>query len=232
MKRNVDMKEISDGRLYTASDMVKADTGGCQGCSVCCHGMGNSIILDPYDGYRLTKECKVSMEELLSKNIELNMVDGLILPNLKMAGDQEACSFLNERGRCSIHSARPGICRLFPLGRYYEGREFRYFLQIHECPKAGRTKVKVKKWLDTPDLGRYEEYIRSWHGFLEDVQHLLDGSEQRNAAEEGDNGGLRRQLCMYLLKQFFLKPWDIGQDFYPQYEQRLEDGRKLCSLPI
>ena len=41
MKRNVSLEEISDGKLYTSNDMVKADCGDCQGCSACCHGMGD-----------------------------------------------------------------------------------------------------------------------------------------------------------------------------------------------
>ena len=52
MLRDIDLNEISDGRLYTANDMVKADCMGCQGCSSCCQGMGDSIVLDPYDMYR------------------------------------------------------------------------------------------------------------------------------------------------------------------------------------
>lgn len=46
MRRNVDLNEISDGKLYTSNDMVKADCYECQGCSACCRGMGKSIILD------------------------------------------------------------------------------------------------------------------------------------------------------------------------------------------
>ncbi len=53
MLRDIDLNEISDGRLYTANDMVKADCMGCQGCASCCQGMGDSIVLDPYDMYRL-----------------------------------------------------------------------------------------------------------------------------------------------------------------------------------
>ena len=33
MRRNVDLNEISDGKLYTSNDMVKADCYECQGCS-------------------------------------------------------------------------------------------------------------------------------------------------------------------------------------------------------
>ncbi len=36
MKREIDWKEISDGKLYSLNDMVKADCGDCKGCSACC----------------------------------------------------------------------------------------------------------------------------------------------------------------------------------------------------
>ena len=49
MIRECSLEEISDGRTYRENDMVKADTAGCDGCFKCCTGMGNSIILDPYD---------------------------------------------------------------------------------------------------------------------------------------------------------------------------------------
>lgn len=220
MKRNVDINEISDGRFYTGNDMVKADTGGCAGCSACCHGMGTSIILDPYDVYRLCEELKTGFEELLQGPLELNVVDGIILPNLKMQGEEEACTFLDDQGRCRIHKVRPGVCRLFPLGRFYEGRDFRYFLQVHECKKTNRAKVKVKKWLDTPELAKYEAYIRTWHYFLEDVQHLLDSSE---------NDTLRKQVNMYLLQEFFVKAWS-EEGFYPQFEERLAAAKRFVGL--
>ena len=117
MKRNVSLEEISDGRLYSRNDMVKAGCGDCKGCSSCCSGMGNSVILDPYDIYRLTALMGSTFEELMQGKIELNVVDGIILPNLSMSSGTETCAFLNEQGRCSIHAYRPGICRLFPLGR-------------------------------------------------------------------------------------------------------------------
>ena len=153
MKRNVDINEISDGRLYSSGDMVKADCHDCKGCSACCRGMGNSIILDPMDIWRLHRGIKKDFAALLEENyIELGVVDGMILPNLKMDVQRDACPFLNDAGRCSIHSCRPGLCRLFPLGRYYEENGFKYFIQIHECSRKDRGKVKIKKWLGIPNL--------------------------------------------------------------------------------
>ena len=49
MLREINLDEISDGRLYSSNDMAKTDCKGCDGCSACCHGMGNSIVLDPLD---------------------------------------------------------------------------------------------------------------------------------------------------------------------------------------
>ena len=77
------------------------------------------------------------------------------------------------RDGCSIHDFRPGFCRLFPLGRFYENGGFKYFLQIHECKKTSRSKIKVKKWIDTPDLCQYEKFVADWHYFLLDVQEVL-----------------------------------------------------------
>lgn len=173
MKRQVTMEEISDGKLYTSNDLVKADCGDCEGCHACCTGMGSSIVLDPLDIVRISRGTGAAFETLLAGKIELNVVDGIILPNLKMAGAEDGCGFLTEEGRCGIHPFRPGICRLFPLGRYYEENGFRYFLQVHECQKENRAKVKVKKWLDTPDLKKYEAYIARWHGLLIQLQEYI-----------------------------------------------------------
>ncbi len=107
MERNVEIDKISDGKRYGANDLVKVGCDDCRGCSACCNGMGDSIVLDPMDVYRLEKKLGKTMEEiLLAGNVALRVVDGVILPHLKMTEQSDQCSFLNEEGRCSIHDAR------------------------------------------------------------------------------------------------------------------------------
>lgn len=85
MIRQESLEEISDGKLYSENDCVKADTGNCAGCrQVCCKGMEASIVLDPYDVYRLTQKTGKSFNELISDKIEINIVDGIMLPNMRM----------------------------------------------------------------------------------------------------------------------------------------------------
>lgn len=122
MERDIDLKEISDGRLYRAGDMVKAGCNDCKGCSLCCSGMGNSIILDPYDIYQLEAGIHMDFPALMQDKIELNVVEGVILPNLKMQKEKDTCAFLNEEGRCKIHDYRPGFCRMFPSEEFMRKR--------------------------------------------------------------------------------------------------------------
>ncbi len=220
MKRDVDLKEISDGKLYGLNDMVKADCGDCKGCFACCQGMGQSVILDPLDCFRLTENLSCTIETLLADKLELNVVDGIVLPNLRMSGEGERCGFLNKEGRCTIHRFRPGICRLFPLGRVYEEQGFQYFLQTHECRMETRTKVKVRKWIDTSDIKQYEKFILDWHSFLKNLEQQL---------EQEKDSAFSNKVSMYVLKNFYLTPYKYGQDFYSQFEKRLVDASSILS---
>ena len=212
MKRNVDLAEISDGKLYTENDMARLGCEDCKGCSACCRGMGESIVLDPLDIYRLTTGLHKTMEELLSGAVELHVVDGVILPNIAMQEDSEACIFLNEEGRCSIHPHRPSICRLFPLGRYYENGDYKYILQVHECAKENRTKVKIDKWIDTPRVKENHAYHVRWHYFLNRMEEILASIEDENMV---------KQLNMVVLQMFYFAPYDGSADFYAQFDARM-----------
>lgn len=250
MKRNIDLKEISDGKLYTERDMVKAGCNDCKGCYACCTGMGESIVLDPLDMYRLTCGVGLSIEELFGPYLELQVVDGLTLPNLRMqgedfrrsAGEQELsvssgakknlqatgsttqeqregrCSFLNTQGRCSIHPHRPGICRIFPLGRVYEDGDFKYFLQTGECKSSIHTKVKVEKWIDVENVRVNHDFLNTWHYFLNDLETQLGNLEDLEWA---------RKLNLLLLQTFYLTPYDRQRDFYEQFRERHGQFQKL-----
>ena len=67
MIRNCSLEEISDGKLYSENDMVKADCYECQGCSACCRGMGKSIILDPIDLFHLKQATGKDFAGLLNQ---------------------------------------------------------------------------------------------------------------------------------------------------------------------
>ena len=192
MFRDIDLNEYTDGRRYTSNDMVRIACDDCKGCSKCCHDMGNSIVLDPFDVKKLCAGLNRDFESLLDDCLELNVVDGLLLPNIKMQDKTNACIFLNEEGRCSIHEIRPGFCRMFPLGRLYENGGFSYIHQIHECDYPNKSKVKIKKWLEIPNLEDYENFVMEWHDYLASVREEIK-KEPQNA----------KQYCMEVLKYYY-----------------------------
>ncbi len=225
MDRYIDLNEVSDGNLYHSNDLVKTGCGDCKGCSACCESMADTIILDPMDIYLLTSYLETPASSMLYHQIDLGVVDGIVLPHIKMVGNTNRCPFLTEARRRSIHEFRPGFCRLFPLGRYYENRSFRYFLQVKECLNQNRTKVKIRKWIGMPNFNQYEMFIKDWHYFLKDLQKPL--------IENGPEWA--KKVNLLILNEFILKPYLIAEDisvlkqdknyesFYLQFYERLEE---------
>ncbi len=259
MEHNDNITEKSDEILYKLNDMAKVGCGDCEGCFACCMGMGSSVVLNPYDLFLLTSGLHMDFQQLLADKLELHVVKGVILPNLKMTGSEERCVFLNEKGRCMIHAFRPGICRIFPLGRNYGPEGIRYFLLENGCKKENRTKVKVKKWIDTEDIRANEEFLIAWHGFLKEIQLAVMGekmnlekvqesetadSENEQESETADSENAQepekpapdwiKKSNLYILRQFYLLPYsgDSKESFYSQFYARLAQAREELKTVI
>lgn len=198
-------------KSLTSRDLAKISCPSCEGCGECCRGMDDTIHLDPYDLYQLEKHLGKTFDDLLNVHIALHVEDGLVLPHLKMRGNNIACTFLGDDGRCMIHEFRPGYCRLFPLGRRYENRSFSYFVVEDACPRPC-IKVKINRYLEIPDLPTYERYINIWHYFMRDVQTQL--------AAAGDEA-LIQATALRILEIFFVTPYDTERSFYTQFEERI-----------
>ena len=123
MRREQTLEEISDGKLYDSNDMVKADCQDCKGCFDCCTGMGDSVVLDPLDVWRLSQGLHLSVDQLLAGKIELGVTDGNILPHLRMTGAEERC--VSEWQRKMLHPQLPsGLLPFVPTGKILRGRWF------------------------------------------------------------------------------------------------------------
>lgn len=208
--------------------MAKIYCEKCNGCGDCCHGMTDTIHLDPWDVHQLTAGLGKDFEELRAGGIlALHTEEGMILPHLCMRESGEgACPLLTADGRCSIHPFRPGYCRLFPLGRDYDAatQTFRYFVVDNGCDMPGKMKMKISKWLGIQGLPRYERYVSEWHYFCRDVKRYMKTAEDEDFV---------RQLNLFLLKVFYLTPYvvpeDGSRDFYDLFEMRLRQARGVIS---
>lgn len=213
MSRVVDLEKVWDGQKYTKDNMVKIGCDGCGGKSICCHDMCDTIVLDPYDIYQLESGLNLSFEELLLGAIELNSSNGLILPNIKKQPHNNGCGYLDSNGRCSIHDFRPGFCRLFPLGRVYDGDDMYYVNQVHECSISNPSKIKVKNWIGINNLSLYEKYAFTWHTFIKKITSAISSMTDVNEI---------KNINLKVLNTFYLNSYDTERDFYEQFNKRLE----------
>lgn len=222
MKESLDViRERSDGRRYRSTDMVKAGCDGCVDCpqESCCTGMEDTVVLNPWDIAHISVATGMNFETLVSKGyVKLSEDEGLIVPMLCFTGKNESCVFLNSDLRCSIHAHRPGICRLFPLGRIYREDGFDYFLQVNVCPKKTKSKVKIAKWLEVDRIRAYESFIYDWHVFTDELKEEAHGLTEENAV---------KALSMSFLKVFYFKPYEKDTDLYAQLQARMAAVREL-----
>lgn len=222
MKSIDNLETLSDGKRYTVHDLVRVDTGGCQVCSACCHGTTELVVLNPMDVFQISQLMQLSFDGLLKNHLTLKeQSSGLRLPHLKSIGDSEQCSFLNHENRCSIHGARPDICRLFPLGRVYDGDDFQYFLQKEACVKSSLTKVKIKKWLGLPRYTEYHAFILDWYKIQKALAFRL-----KFIKEEDE----RLYVIHFLLDTFYRMTIEGEGDFYSEFYNRLPHAKQVLGI--
>lgn len=215
------LNEISDGKIYDIFDHVKADTHGCDGCSACCHDVGDLVVLTPFDVYEICHALNVSFEALVDVKVTLRPQNKLMLPYLKMEGQALRCSFLNEANRCSIHGSRPSICRLFPLGRIYEQDHIKYFLQVDSCLKKGLQEVKVSDWIGIQNYDQNTAFLLVWHQFIKAltfrVKFIYDEAELE-------------KINQYLLKTFYKGLSEKEEDFYAAFAKVLPEAKSYLGI--
>ena len=215
----------NQNRLYNANEMAKIASAHCDGCGGCCRNMGESIRLDPLDVHELSFQLGQPFSDLLETVIGLHVEDGIILPHLLMknqteAGGEEAeeCVFLGRDSRCDIHAFRPGLCRLFPLGRDYDGTGFRYFIVPDGCDKTDKTKVRIEKWLGVTEIEPYESFIADWHYFIKDMKAKVASMTDATVVKE---------INLKVLEEFYQTPYDPMRNFYLQFAMRLRRAKRL-----
>jgi len=220
MRYEGDFEDFSDGKLYELNDMVKSDTRGCDNCSACCRGMGDSIRLTPYDLYRIEEKTGLTYKELLKEHIGVVAEDKLLRPYLKMTEATSACSFLGEDERCGIHDSRPDICRLFPLGRAYLEDDYKYIFKSGECVKPNLSKVKVKKWIDMANYKDHKAFILAWHQFLKALRFRV------KFVEDDEIDRINKEL----VHLFYQWDPDINRHFYSEFSKRLVEAKANFSI--
>lgn len=100
----------------------------CSACSHCCHH--KVIQTNPYEIAQLAALKGVSAREFRERWTEGGAGTALART------EADVCVFLGERG-CTVHPARPLVCRLYPLGRRRAGDGTEHWERMEPHPLSG-----------------------------------------------------------------------------------------------
>lgn len=129
------VKVVEDRCLQTVhaalfNDVTK--TFSCRRCGKCCEGRGG-IVVGPRDLPRLCAYFNLAADEVLARYTEI--IGGK--PTLK-CGEDGFCLFFRAGQGCSIHPARPAVCRAWPFFRGNLVDEVSFAMAREDCPGISR----------------------------------------------------------------------------------------------
>ena len=193
----------------------------CTQCGACCINR-DDILLTPKDVFRMSKELQMTQQEFVKKycNVYIGFNSRMPLVRLQPSGRNQHCPLLQDR-RCIVHSVKPTVCALFPLGRGVcfkdslcsEVLEFSYFLQQIDCGDDSE-EFTVREWLAQFGMQPEDEFFMKWMPFMSRLSEFL------REAEKHCRQSVMVQLWSYCLITLFFD-YSMEEDFMPQFQQRI-----------
>jgi len=132
----------------------------------CCYDL--TLMLMPYDIYRLKKALGMSSKEFLSTYTSVHLGPGTGVPvvTVKMVEPSLKCPFLQEGKGCTVYEDRPGACRTYPLARMARRsgdtgkvEDFYYIVKESDCQGFRDCRTwTVQEWIAHEGLEPYNEF--------------------------------------------------------------------------
>lgn len=187
----------------------------CAGCGDCCR-QRRDLVLSGYDLYRIARRLRLSPRIVANAFCKSYIAPKSFLPALRLTPDPKTgnCRFF-EGNACVIHEARPLACALYPLGQSIDPVTARteYQPQLPLCGRCaeGRT---LQDYLEDAAIPERAGIDARWAVVCTRI------SEQLLAA-----GGARNPHFMTATRRIeraLYLDYDLGDDFYPQFQQNTE----------
>jgi len=147
----------------------------CNACGRCCYN--KRIQVNPYEILRLARNQGISAGEFIHQYLESYG------PYLRSTPDG-ACIFLHGK-ICSVHSDRPLVCRIYPLGRRVEEDGNESFSETTPHPQSEglyERKGTVNQYLDKQEAGPYMRAVDRYQALFYRLYDLLQHELRTNPA--------------------------------------------------
>lgn len=188
----------------------------CTCCGACCRQIENAVMLESLDAFRLacyfreTGNQIQTVESILTAYTEPKLLMGLDYPIflLKTAGPEQACVFLKDN-RCSIQSAKPRVCRLYPFSvSEAHGKKFSYVLSKEKPHHFCGGQISVNDWFHENFNKEDRDFVRTEFEFATKLGRALKALRGRSR---------RDVLSVVLFFKYF--NFNLDEPFLPQYHR-------------
>ena len=205
-------------------DIIEGETliTGCNSCGKCCRDR-QDILLKVGDIYNICKKLKITAEELLTKycNVYVGHMSHMPIVSIKFRGnvfdDSTVCPFLKKVGEntyhCRIHSHKPNVCRIYPLGRIGVkdiGSDEDKFVYIHQnttcVPKEQQREYTFNEWLGE-DYKIHEDFFREFNKL---VSYVHEKIELEKLMKETEKRGQKDTAFSFLLATLYIPKKDLS----------------------
>jgi len=204
----------------------------CSRSGTCC--FGKQVFVNPWELALLAREKELSPGEFRDRYCDFGGIQ-LRFDGAATFKGMAACSQYVPNFGCSVHSARPLVCRLYPLGRQKQNEKQHYMFRgeefpcLKDCPEVmDLPKLTVSDYIKGQNTRDFELVQ---HEYLEIMQNLADAAFvlllESGLADSGDKKTLRLWQDMGnespdLLAKRIGKEW-IDQLMLPKLNDSLDD---------
>ena len=208
-----------------------------QGCGDCCRKRSD-IVLSGYDLYQICCRLALPPQMVMHAFCQSYIGSSTHLPvvRLRPRHDNGNCPFLTAESSCAIHSHKPLVCALYPLGQSIDfdagtdpsnpadrRRAIHYFAQDTGCSGHSIT-LSLREYLDSFSILEREELDLRWARDCIALSSRVKALEKRLRPIEIKYLHRKIERALYL-------DYDFRQDFAPQYDRNIEQLEEtLCKL--
>lgn len=204
----------------------------CKECGKCCRNR-DDILLSPFDIYRISKYLNLKPKEVFEKYCETYIGDTSLVPVVRLKfktdfgplvlikpqNNGTVCPLLSN-GKCSVHKAKPVVCALFPLGRFWDHKSKKIKYALQNVPCGDKTEShSVKEWLADFDISESDKSLTIWSDFISHAREVIQKLSDKI-----------KELTWNAFFLIIYLSYDISQEFMPQFEKNIKEFKQILQF--
>lgn len=206
----------------------------CTQCGKCCINR-EDIMLNPFDLFRAAKALGMTPQDFVKTYCDTYLGETSRVPIVRIQprGSIKRCPLMKDR-KCSIHSAKPTVCAMFPIGRAFRieagkldekpiaTHQIEYIFNAPHCGDKSETHT-VREWLDAFGIPLQDEFFAKWQDV---ILHL--GPRIQKCIDQFSEETADRLITLCYVKLYL--DYDTSKDFWPQFVENTGVIQKLMEL--